>query len=180
MFVRTPDHPTEVWQRFTLPDEGFEFRGQAPLWRARIVAGSDRVVALFHDLAAELRPRIDVRIDDSRASGGADAVHWHGSGLDRDRTRAAIAAMRAPLARYAGVEIALFDEEDQLTLRPYLDLFIHARTPRWYHLLRGLGLARYPAVPHRSWRLDDPRFPPAPALDEALHELLRRLDPGTL
>lgn len=179
MFVRTPDHPAEVWQRFALPDEGFEFGGAAPLWRARVVAGSERALVLFHGLAAELGPRIAVRIDDTRPARGADAVHWQGRALDRDRARTALAAIRGPLARYAGVEIALFDEEDQLTLRPYLDLYIHARTPRWYHLLRGVGLTRYPVIPPRSWRLDAFRFPPAPVLDDALRELVRRLDPGT-
>lgn len=178
MFVRTPYHPAEVWQRFALPDEGFEFGGAAPLWRARVVAGSDRALSLFHDLSAALSGRIGVQIDDTRSVPGA-GVHWQGKAFDRDRVRAAIAGIRGPLARYAGVEIALFDEEDQLTLRPCLDIYIHARTPRWYHLLRGMGLTRYPAIPHRSWRMDRLGFPPAPVLDDALRELVRRLDPGT-
>ncbi|HSA57296.1 MAG TPA: hypothetical protein VLE53_16410 [Gemmatimonadaceae bacterium] len=179
MFVRTPYHPAEVWQRFVLPDEGFEFGGAAPLWRARVVAPGERALSLFHDLAAELGPAIGVRIDDTRGKRKGDAVHWRGDALDRDRVRAGIASIRGPLARYAGVEIALYDDEDQLTLRPWLDLGIHARTPRWYHLLRGLGLTRYAAIPHRSWRPDHAGFPPAPVLDDLLRELVRRLDPGT-
>ena len=179
MFVRTPYHPAEVWQRFALPDEGFEFNGAAPLFHARVVAPSDRAVALFHELAADLGDTIAVRIDDSRRTRTDEEVHWHGLALERDRVRSGIAGIREPLARYAGVEIALFDEEDQITLRPHLDLHIHARTPRWYPLLRGAGLPRYTAIPPRSWQVGRPVFPSAPALDDALRELVRRLDPGT-
>jgi hypothetical protein len=187
MFVRVPEQPPEVWQRFRVPDEGFEFSDGAGLYRARIVAGAERSLGLFLALTARLSPRVRLRLQDVRQApddGGrgesdeagvaAVTTSWHGDDLDREQVRLAVEGARAVLAREGGVEVSVFDDEDQVTLSPNLDLFVFARTARWYPLLRGLGLRRYPGIPHRSWRLLPGEFPPSEAIRKTLRDIVRR------
>ncbi|HEX7122075.1 MAG TPA: hypothetical protein VF178_06850 [Gemmatimonadaceae bacterium] len=170
MFVRTAERAVEVWDRFQLPSEGFESAMLGRLFRARAVATAERAIGLFHQLTAHLAEAVTVEIADLR--GGTS---WRGDGLARDATRAAIDAARDIVARHAGVEITLYDDEDQLTLGAHLEIVIYSFSARWYYLLRGAGLEPYRALPSRSWRLGRSEFPPAPALSAALRDVVDRL-----
>jgi hypothetical protein len=186
MFVRVPEQPPEVWQRFRLPDEGFEFGDAEGLFRARIVAGSQRALSLFHALIGYLAPTVSLRVLDIRPAPPdpprepgeeptlAAFASWQGDGLDQEKVRIAIDGARGVLAREGGVEVSVFDEEDQVTLGPNLDAFVYARTARWYPLLRGLGLVRYQAIPSRSWRLRPAEFPPSEAVRRTIRDIARR------
>ena len=188
MFVRVPEQPPEVWQRFKLPDEGFEFGDVAGLYCARVVAGGERSLSLFHTLIGHLAPSVSLRLHDVRPhepepprtaepgeAGSLAAIgYWQGDRLDRDKVRIAVDGARGVLAREGGVEVAVFDEEDQVTLGSNLDMFVFSRTARWYPLLRGLGLATYPAIPHRSWRLRPSEFPPSEAVRKTIRDIARR------
>jgi hypothetical protein len=198
MFVRVPEQPPEVWQRFRLPDEGFEFAGEGGLYRARVVAGGERTLSLFHTLIGHLAPSVSLRLHDVRShvpeaprveaprveaprvaeADEEDALaaigSWAGDRLDRDKVRIAVDGARGVLAREGGVEIAVFDDEDQVTLGPNVDVFVFSRTARWYPLLRGLGLGTYQAIPHRSWRLRPSEFPPSAAVRRTIRDIARR------
>lgn len=170
MFVRTADRATEVWDRFQMPSEGFESGMLGRLFRARAVATADRALGLFHHLTAHLASSVTVEITDLR--GGTS---WRGVELTRDTARGAIDAARDIVARHAGVEITLHDDEDQITLTAHLEVVIYSFSARWYYLLRGAGLEPYRALPGRSWRLGRSEFPPAPALSAALRDVVGRL-----
>ena len=61
---------------------------------------------------------------------------------------------------FGGVEFAVYTSDDQLTLNPHLELFIYARTDRWFYLLQGKGLeeqARWCA--RRAGRSNRQHFP---------------------
>ena len=55
------------------------------------------------------------------------------------------------------MELSVYTGDDQLTLNPYLELFIYARTDRWLYLLEGKGLEEQSRV--RDEELEDE--PPA-------------------
>lgn len=186
MFVRVPEQPPEVWQRFRLPDEGFEFGEAGSLYRARIVAGSQRALSHFHALIGYLASSVSLRLQDIRPVDPhqpretedeqvlAGFASWQGDGLDQEKVRIAMHGARGVLAREGGVEVAVFDDEDQVSLGPNLDVFVYARTARWYPLLRGLGLVRYQAIPPRSWRLRPTEFPPSEAVRRTIRDIARR------
>ena len=73
--------------------------------------------------------------------------------------REAVARLKILLARYGGVELAVFTADDQLTLNPYLELFIYARTDRWLYLLEGKGLEEQSRVRTKSWKTNRQHFP---------------------
>src|SRR5690606_3501696 len=112
--------------------EGFESRVLGRLFRARVVAPADRSLQVFHELSAHLASRIAVEIEDLRSG-----ERWRGDDVDRDAVRGAVDVARDILTRHAGVEITLFDAEDQITLAGHLELVIYSFTARWYYLLRG-------------------------------------------
>jgi hypothetical protein len=170
MFIRGRERESEVWHRFRLPVEGFVAGERDGLFEARIVANASWSIDLFLALSERLSARIGLALEDARTG-----RRWHGDAVLLPHARDAIVQLRNSLMVHAGLECALFDTEDQITLTRHLEVFIYARTERWFYFLRDLGLRRYRFLAPRSWRLADDEFPPAPVLDQALTEVVERL-----
>lgn len=170
MIVRTRERPAEVWARFLVPHEGFQIQGEPPLFAARVAGASSRVLGLFREMITHLEPLVSVAVDDWRRG-----RTWCGSAVSRDDVCRELVGCSAELARTAGTEIAVFDDEDQVTLTANLDLWVHGRTARWYHLLRGRGLRPHAALPARSWRLRRGEFPPSIEATACLTSLVQHL-----
>jgi hypothetical protein len=100
---------------------------------------------------------------------------WKGESLPLDDVREQIARLKVLLGRYGGVELSVYTSEDQLTLNPYLELFIYARTDRWYYLLQGKGLEEQRAVVTKSWKQRRAQFPAAAELVNAIQAAVERL-----
>lgn len=173
MIVRTHERPSEVWARFLVPYEGFEVRAELPFFAARVAGASTRVLGLFRDLLGHLEPEVSVAIDDWRSG-----RTWSGNAVAREDVRRELAARATELAHTAGAEIAVFDAEDQVTLTANLDLWVHGRTARWYHLLRGRGLRAHASLPARSWRLRRGEFAPSVEATAVLVSLAQHLRLG--
>jgi hypothetical protein len=179
MFFRGRQQQASIWRRFRSNTDGFAFAkvdGDATgveHYRAHIVANSERAVDLLYALSEQLPPTVDVVLEDLR-SGRV----WKGESIALPDVREAVAHLKVVLAQYGGVEIALFTPEDQLTLNPYLELFVYARTDRWVYLLEGLGLEQLPMVHPKSWKATDKHFPAAPDLVRAVSTAAERLGLG--
>jgi len=113
---------------------------------------------------------VDVVIEDLRSG-----RTWHGENLPLPDVREALARVKLLLARYGGVEFTIFTPEDQLSLNPFLELFVYARTDRWLYLLEGKGLDEQPVVRTKSWKVRRQQFPAAPDLVNAVSAAAERL-----
>jgi hypothetical protein len=171
MFIRGRERIAEVWHRFRLPQEGFTIDQRDGIFEARVVANADRAVDFFLSLAEHLPSAVNVAIDDVRSR-----RRWTASGISRAAVQDEVSRLRPELIAHAGLEFALFDDRDQLTLSRHLEVFVYARTDRWYYFLRALDLRQYRTLSHRSWRLTPDGFPAAPQLDSALRALIQRLE----
>jgi len=100
---------------------------------------------------------------------------WKGDAVPLPDVREAIARLKNLLARYGGVELSVFTGEDQLTLNPYLELYIYARSDRWLYLLEGKGLEEQGQVHPKSWKTQRQHFPAAPDLVNAVTAAAERL-----
>ncbi len=170
MFIRSRERVSEVWHRFHLPHEGFVLTEHRGLFEARIVANADWAVELFLLLTERLSPTVCVSLEDVRTN-----RRWSRGTLPLAAARDAALRLRKPLVVNAGVECAFYDEDDQITLSPHMEVFVYGRSDRWFYFLRDLGLERRRALPPRSWHLARHEFPPAPALEPALLEVVERL-----
>jgi hypothetical protein len=150
--------------------DGFTFTSGDGHFSAHVVANAERVVDLFHSLTEQLPPAVDVAIDDLRSGRS-----WRGESLPLDDVREQIARLKVLLARFGGMEFSVFTSEDQLTLNPYLELFIYARTDRWYYLLEGKGLEQQKALRTKSWKQKRSQFPAASELVSAIQAAVERL-----
>lgn len=168
MFFRDRQPESSIWRRFRTDRDRFSFAQDGEFYTAHVVASAERIVDLFHVFTEQLPPAVDVVIDDQ---GGQRA--WRGENVALPDVRDGIARLKAPLASHGGVEIAVYSAEDQLTLTPFLELFIYARTDRWVYLLQGKGLQEEADLPVRRWR--DRGFDPAPELMNALTLVAERL-----
>lgn len=170
MFFRGRQPETAVWRRFRASADGFTFAEEKDYYSAHVVANAERVVDLFYTLAEQLSPAVDVVIDDLRSG-----RTWKGEALALIDVREAVARLKQLLGRYGGVEMSIFTAEDQLTLNPYLELFIYARTDRWLYLLEGKGLEEQRRVRTKSWKVARQQFPAAPDLVNAVALAAERL-----
>lgn len=168
MFFRDRQPETSIWRRFRTDRDRFSFAQDGEFYAAHVVASAERIVDLFHVFTEQLPPAVDVVIDDR---GGQRA--WRGENVALPDVRDGIARLKAPLASHGGVEVSIYSAEDQLTLTPFLELFIYARTDRWVYLLQGKGLQEEADLPVRRWR--DRGFDPAPELMNALTLVAERL-----
>lgn len=168
MFFRDRQPETSIWRRFRTDRDRFSFAQDGEFYTAHVVASAERIVDLFHVFTEQLPPAVDVVIDDR---GGQRA--WRGENVALPDVRDGIARLKAPLASHGGVEVSIYSAEDQLTLTPFLELFIYARTDRWVYLLQGKGLQEEADLPVRRWR--DRGFDPAPELMNALTLVAERL-----
>ena len=170
MFFRGRQPETAVWRRFRASADGFTFAEEKDFYSAHVVANAERVVDLFYTLAEQLPPAVDIVVDDLRSG-----RTWKGEALALIDVREAVARLKQLLARYGGVEMSIFTAEDQLTLNPYLELFIYSRTDRWLYLLEGKGLEEQRRVRTKSWKVARQQFPAAPDLVNAVALAAERL-----
>lgn len=170
MFFRGRQPEASIWRRFRVSADGFTFVQEDDLYTAHVVANAERVVDLFYSLTDQMPPAVDVVIDDLRSGRS-----WKGESIALPDVREGIARLKNLLARYGGVELSVYTAEDQLTLNPYLELFIYARTDRWLYLLEGKGLEEQTRVATKSWKTNRQHFPAAPDLVNAVTAGAERL-----
>jgi hypothetical protein len=170
MFFRGRQPEASIWRRFRVSADGFTFTQQDDHYTAHVVANAERVVDLFYTLSEQLPPAVDVVIDDLRSGRS-----WKGEAIALPDVREALARLKVLLARYGGAEFSVYTPDDQLTLNPYLELFIYARTDRWLYLLEGKGLEEQSRVHTKSWKTSRQQFPAAPDLVNAVAAAAERL-----
>src|SRR5437868_2936142 len=147
MFFRGRQPEASIWRRFRVSADGFTFVHEEDLYTAHVVANAERVVDLFYTLTEHLPPAVDVVIEDLRSGRS-----WKSEAVALPDVREAVARLKILLARYGGVELSVYTPDDQLTLNPYLELFIYARNDRWLYLLEGKGLEEQARVQPKSWK----------------------------
>lgn len=170
MIFRGRQPEASIWRRFRVSTDGFTFEKEDDHYTAHVVANAERVVDLFYTMSEQLPPAVDVVIDDLRSGRS-----WKGETLPLPDVREAVARLKLLLARYGGVEMSVYTAEDQLSLNPYLELFIYARTDRWLYLLEGKGLEEQSRVRTKSWKTNRQHFPAAPDLVNAVTAAAERL-----
>jgi hypothetical protein len=170
MFFRGRQPEASIWRRFRTSADGFTFTKEEDLWVAHVVANAERVVDLFYILSENLPPAVDVCIEDLRSG-----RTWKSDGAPLPDVREAIARLKSLLGRYGGLEVSLFTGDDQLTLNPYLELYIYSRSDRWLYMLEGKGLEEQPRVRTKSWKTNRRQFPAAPELVSAVAGAVERL-----
>jgi hypothetical protein len=170
MFFRGKQPDGSIWKRFRASLDGFTFVEEDDYYAAHVVANAERVVDLFYTLSEQLSPAVDLVIDDKRAG-----RVWKGEALALPDVRDTLARLKVLLAQHGGVEVTVNTTEDQLTLNPYLEMFIYARTDRWLYMLEGKGLQEQRMVRTKSWTAMRDDFPPAPELDKAIAAAAERL-----
>lgn len=170
MFFRGRQPEASVWRRFRTTTDGFTFAKRSDHYSAHAVANAERAVDLFHALAEHLPPAVDLSLEDVRRG-----RRWQGGSLALPDVREAIARLKTTLVANGGVELAVYSEDDQITLDPQLELWVYGRTDQWLYVLQGKGLHEVRAVRTKSWRRRPEEFPPAPELDAALDGAVRFL-----
>ncbi len=165
-----------AWRRFRAGGDGFTFTrepdesGAGDYYTAHVVAPAERVLDAFLALTVNLPDQVDVAIDEVRSD-----RQWLGPDVSLAEARDEIGRLKVPLIAYGGVEIALYNREDQVTLSPWLELFIYARTDRWLYLLQGHGLEERRVLRPRRWKMSRSAFQPAPAISQAVSAVAQRL-----
>lgn len=170
MLFRGRQPEASIWRRFRTSADGFTFRQEDDHYTAHVVANAERVVDLFHSLTEHLPPAVDVVMDDLRSG-----RTWRGEAVALDDVREQVARIKLILARFGGIEFTVYTSEDQLSLNPYLELFVYARTDRWLYLLEGKGLEERRVVRTKSWKVKRTQFPAAPELVNAVDAAAERL-----
>jgi hypothetical protein len=170
MFFRGRQPEASIWRRFRVSADGFTFVQEEDLYTAHVVANAERVVDLFYNLTEQLPPAVDVVIEDLRSGRS-----WKSEAAPLPDVREAIARLKNLIARYGGVELSVYTAEDQMTLNPYLELFIYSRTDRWLYLLEGKGLEEQSRLRTKSWKTNRQHFPAAPDLVNAVTAAAERL-----
>jgi hypothetical protein len=170
MLFRGRQPEASIWRRFRTSTDGFTFGQEEDHYVAHVVANAERVVDLFYALTEHLGPAVDVVIDDLRSG-----RTWRGEDVALPDVREQVARCKLLLARYGGVELTVFTGEDQISLNPYLELFVYARTDRWLYLLEGKGLEEQRTVRTKSWKVKRLQFPAAPELVNAVDAAAERL-----
>jgi len=170
MLFRGRQPEASIWRRFRTAADGFTFAQEDDHYTAHVVANAERVVDLFYSLSEHLPPAVDVLIDDLRSG-----RTWRGEAVALPDVREQIARVKLILARYGGIEFTVYTSEDQLSLNPYLELFVYARTDRWLYLLEGKGLEERRLVRSKSWKVKRQQFPAAPELVNAVDAAAERL-----
>lgn len=170
MIFRGRQPEASIWRRFRVSTDGFTFEQEDDHYTAHVVANAERVVDLFYTLSEQLPPAVDVVIEDLRSGRS-----WKGETLPLPDVREAMARLKLLLARYGGVEMSVYTAEDQLSLNPYLELYIYARNDRWLYLLEGKGLEEQSRVRTKSWKTNRQHFPAAPDLVNAVTAAAERL-----
>lgn len=171
MIFRGRTQHVTVWRRFRSGHDGFTFVS-APEghFEAHVAANAERAVDLMYVLTEYLPPAVDVAITDRRTR-----TTWQGNDVALPDLRDVIARLKIPLATYAGVDIAVYTAEDQLSLTAQLDLYAYGHSDRWLYLLQARGLEQYRAVAEKAWRGQPWDRAPAPVLATAVASAVERL-----
>lgn len=170
MFFRGRQPETSIWKRFRTGLDGFTFAQEPDYYAAHVVANAERVVDLFYVLIEHLPPAVDVTIDDLRGQHS-----WRGERVALPDVQDAVGRLKVPLASTGGVEMSVYTADDQVTLNPHLELFIYARSDRWYYYLTGMGLEERTVLRTKSWKLARREFDPAPEFSEVVAQAAARL-----
>jgi hypothetical protein len=170
MIFRGKARDASVWRRFRTSADGFTFIREDDLWIAHVVATAERVADLFYVVSEDLPAEVDVVLEDLRSGRS-----WKGEGIALPAVRDVIGRVKSLVGRFGGLEISLYTGEDQLTLNPFLELFIYSRTERWGEILRTRGLEEQQRVRTRSWKVNRKQFPAAPELVSAIAGAVERL-----
>jgi hypothetical protein len=170
MFFRGRQREASVWRRFRTSADGFTFAREGDLYVAHVVANAERVVDLFYILSENMPASVDVCVEDLR-SGRV----WKSEAVALPDVREALARLKSLLGRFGGLEVSLYTADDQMTLNPHLELYIFAKSERWYELLEAKGLEEQQVVRTKSWRTNRQQFPAAPELVAAVAGAVERL-----
>ncbi len=165
---RTP--PTTVATRFRADAAVFASSVERGLHVARVAAPMARSIELLHALSEQLPPVVDFSVECLRSQ-----RRFVGDGLSLPEVRETIARLKVPLLASGGVELAVFNAEDQLVLSAMLDLWIYSRTDRWVYLLVGEGLEQVETIAPRGWSVARDEFTGAPDLVAAVEKAAERL-----
>lgn len=115
--------------------------------RTVVGAPSERLVDLVHTFCIHLDPAVDVWMRDTR-SGRC----WRGALLPLPDVRDVIGRLRYTITAFGGIELAVYTDQDQLTITPDLLLVIDARTDRWLYHLDAEGFESRDVPPEPTWR----------------------------
>jgi hypothetical protein len=170
MIFKGKEREASVWRRFRTSTDGFTYAREGDLWFAHVVASAERVADLFYVLTSDLPESVDIVIEDLRSGRS-----WKGEGKPLSEVREAIARLKSLLGRFGGLEISVYTDEDQLTLNPFLELFIYSKHDRWPQLLLARGMDEQQRVRTRSWKQNRHQFPAAPELVSAVAGAVDRL-----
>lgn len=170
MLFRGKQPEASIWRRFRTGADGFTFAREEDYYVAHVAANAERVTDLFYSLSEHLAPAVDVTLEDHRSGRS-----WRGESLALPDVQEQLARLKLLLARYGGVELSVFTSDDQLSLNPYIELYIYARTDRWLYLLEGKGLVEQRTVRTKSWKVRRQQFPAAPELVNAVAAAAERL-----
>ena len=156
--------------RFRPREDLFAFRKESDLYVAEVAGSGERSVDLFHSLTSHMPDVVDFSMECLRSGRS-----YIGEGLQRDEVQETIARLKVPLVASAGVELAVFTADEQLSLSAMLDLWIYAKTDRWLAILIERGLEEAADLPRRSWTVKREDFSGAPELVEAVTAAAQRL-----
>jgi hypothetical protein len=170
MFFRGRQPEASIWRRFRASADGFTFAREEDLFVAHVVANAERVVDLFYILSESMPATVDVAVDDLRSGRS-----WKAEGVALAEVREAVARLKSLVGRYGGVEISIYTGDDQLTLNPYLELFIYSRSDQWLRLLEARGLEEQQRLRTKSWKTNTQQFPAAAELVTAVAGVVDRL-----
>ncbi len=170
MFFRGREHESTIWQRFHTSSDGFTVRRFDGLVEVVVSANADRLVDLVLALLNEMPPALSVEVHDVRTS-----QRWVGVDLARPDVSATLARLKVSLSTWAGAEICVYGSDVQLTITPWLELYVHSTSERWVFVLTGYGLQLREHRTSRSWRLPADGFPRAEDASAALRQAVDKL-----
>jgi len=162
--------PTTVAARFRSDAPVFTTGLEPGLHVVRVAAGMARSIELLHALSGQMPPVVDFSIECLRSR-----RRFVGDGLSLGEVRETVARLKVPLLASGGVELAVFNSDDQLVLSAMLDLWIYSRTDRWVYLLVGAGLEQVETIPPRPWSVARDEFTGAPDMVAAVEKAAERL-----
>ena len=170
MLFRHRAPATTIAERFRAGSAEFEIGREQGVHVLKVSAGMERSIELLHSLAQHLPPLVDFSIECLRSK-----RRFLGEALNLVEVRETIARLKGLLVASGGVELTVFNAEDQLVLSPMLDLWIYSRTDRWAYLLVGEELEQVERIAPRRWSVGRDEFAGAIELVSAVEKAAERL-----
>ena len=156
--------------RFHAGTDLFAFRQEGGVHVAEVSTEREQAVDLFHALLDEMPDEVDFAIECLRTK-----RRFVGERLHRVEVEEAVARLKVPLVASGGVEVAVYTNDDQLSLSPMLDLWIYSTSDRWLYLLLGKGFEESVELPRRTWTVARDEFTGASEMVEAVTAAAERL-----